>query len=170
MISRRALLAGGLALLATPARAGDLVAVEPHAVSFAFQDREGRDVAANAFAGKPVLVHFWASWCGSCRVEFPELDAFRRDIAAHGIDVAAVSLDRLGWPAIDATTTALGIRDLAIFHDRNRDAARALGIVGLPTTLLVDAKSREIGRIVGSGAWGEAAFRDRLVALLRANA
>lgn len=164
MISRRALLAAvpGL-LLAAAARAGELASVDPRPVAFTVFDRDEHDHGLHDVAGRVTLLHFWASWCGSCRTEFPALDAFQRDMAANGVKVAAISLDRLGWPAIDATVEKLGIRDLAVFHDRNRDAARALGIVGLPTTLVVDTAGREVARLVGAGDWASPDLRRRIL-------
>lgn len=169
----RARLARALALslllaapLAVPARAGDLVAMEPKPVAIAVQDRDGKDLGLAEISGKLTLVHFWASWCGSCRVEFPAIDAFQRDLRDSGVKVAAVSLDRLGWPAIDKTVSDLGVHEVAVFHDRNRDAARAAGVVGLPTTLVVDEKGREIARVTGAGDWSDPDFRARIRALM----
>lgn len=149
---------------ATPAGAGDLVAVAPHPVAFTVQDRDGRDHGLKEVSGPLTLVHFWASWCGSCRTEFPAIDAFQRDLESRGVKVAAVSLDRMGWPVIDRTVASLGIHDVALYHDADRKAARDLGVVGLPTTLVVDADGREVARVVGAGAWDDPAFRARVLA------
>lgn len=166
MITRRTLLlATPAVLLARSAAAGDLQEVTPRPVALEVFDREERGHDLATIAGRLTLLHFWASWCGSCRTEFPALDAFQRDMAKDGVKVAAISLDRLGWPSIDATVAKLGIRDLAVFHDRDRSASRDLGVVGLPTTLVVDAKAREIARIVGAGDWASADLRRRLLAL-----
>ena len=85
----------------------------------------------------------------------------------EGLRVAAIALDKLGWFAIDRLTKELGVREVALFHDLNREAATAFGVVGLPTTVVLDAKGREIGRIVGEGAWGDPKLRTQLRALMR---
>lgn len=161
----RALAALVLCAAAAAACAGELVARPPRPVALVVQDRAGRDLDFRQLAGKTTLVHFWASWCASCREEFPALDALQRDMGGEGFKILAISLDRIGWPKIDRTIEATGVRDLAIFHDRNREAAAGLGVVGLPTTLVVDAEGREIARMEGPGAWGDPALRARLRAL-----
>jgi thiol-disulfide isomerase/thioredoxin len=166
MTTRRALLTAlPLALLATPARSGTLVPSEPHPVDLALFDRGDHVLPLAAVLGRVTLLHFWASWCGPCRTELPDLDALQRDTARDGLKVAAVSLDLKGWPAIDATAAALGLRSLAFYHDRDRAAARGLGIIGLPTTLVLDAKRREVGRVIGAGDWASPDLRRRVLAL-----
>lgn len=149
-----------------PAVAGDLKATEPRAISLAVQDRNGRDHGLGEISGRLKLLHFWASWCGSCRTEFPAIDAFQRDMRDRGVTVAAVSLDRYGWSAIDKTIDTLGIREVSLYHDRDRAAAQAVGVVGLPTTLVVDAEGREIARVIGAGAWEDPAFRAKIEAMM----
>lgn len=169
MIGARHALALALLLagpLAGPAAAGDLVAIAPKPLEFAVQDRDGNDLRLPEISGKLTLVHFWASWCGSCRTEFPAIDAFQRELRDTGVKVAAVSLDRLGWPAIDKTVGDLGVHEVAVYHDRNREAARTAGVVGLPTTLVVDAAGREIARVTGAGDWSDPDFRARIQALM----
>lgn len=162
-------LLSGLAVLGAlvgPAGAGDLKSVEPRAISLAVQDREGRDHGVGEISGRLKILHFWASWCGSCRTEFPAIDAFQRDLRDKGVTVAAVSLDRYGWTAIDKTVDTLGIHEVTLFHDRDRAAAQAVGVVGLPTTLIVDGEGREIARVIGSGDWDDPTFRTKIEAMI----
>lgn len=161
-----ALVALLLCAVATGAGASELVLRPPRPVALVVQDRAGKDLDLKQLAGRTTLVHFWASWCVSCREEFPALDALQRDMGGEGLKILAISLDRIGWPKIDRTIEATGVRDLAIFHDRNREAAAGLGVVGLPTTLVVDAQGREIARMEGPGAWGDPALRAKLRALV----
>lgn len=165
IVRRLAALAIFAALVGTAA-AGDLKTSEPRAISLAVQDRGGRDHGVGEISGRLKLLHFWASWCGSCRTEFPAIDAFQRDLRDKGVTVAAVSLDRYGWSAIDKTVDALGIREVTLYHDRDRAAAQSAGVVGLPTTLVVDEQGREIARIIGAGDWEDPAFRARIEAMI----
>jgi thiol-disulfide isomerase/thioredoxin len=161
MIDRRTLLLLPLAL-AAPAEAAEPVASEPRVVDVTVRDRDGRERRFTDLRGRVTLLHFWASWCASCRTEFPALDALQRDLRTDGLGVVAVSLDRMGWPAIDRTVAALGIHEVMLALDDDRAASRSLGVVGLPTTLLVDRDGREVARWIGSGDWDDPALRDRL--------
>lgn len=164
---RRALAALALIALAGAAQAGGLVLRRAEAPVIALRDREGAAHSLADLGGRLTLAHFWATWCGTCRTEFPALDAMQREMREEGVRVAAIALDRLGWFAIDRLTKELGVREVALFHDVNREAATAFGVVGLPTTVALDAQGREVGRIVGEGAWSDPKLRDQLRALMR---
>ena len=164
----RAALALIAALMLTPlAHAGDLVVGTSETPKLVWQDRDGKTLGPADLGGDLVLVHLWASWCGSCRIEFPAIDAMQDEMRGEGLRVAAVSLDRLGWPAIDRTTQSLGIRHVAVFHDLNRELTQALKVVGLPTTIVLDRDGKEVARLIGAGDWGEPKLRDQLRALMR---
>lgn len=167
MITRRlAALLVLAAALTGPAAAGDVVDVAPRPIDLTVQDRDGADRRLADLGGRLTLVHFWASWCASCRTEFPAIDALQRDYRDRGVRVAAISLDRLGWPVIDKTAADLGIREVTLLHDRDRVTTRAAAVVGLPTTLLVDRSGHEVARVTGAGEWSDPAVRARIDALL----
>lgn len=159
----RSLLLAFALVVTGPAVAADLVpTAEGKVVAIRVQDRDGRDVDPTALGGRLTLVHFWASWCASCRTEFPAIEALQRDMRAEGVRVAAVSIDRLAWPAMDRTTGPLGISEVTVLHDRNREAAQSLAIPGLPTTVVLDARGREVARVIGAGDWDEPELRAKL--------
>ncbi len=152
---------------AAPSLAAELVTSAPKSVAVTVQDRDGRELAPASLGGRLTLVHFWASWCGTCRTEFPAIDALQRDMRAEGVRVAAVSLDRLGWPAIDRTVSALEIHEVTLLHDRNREAAAAFGVPGLPTTVVLDGQGREVARLIGAGDWQDEGLRAKLRVLAK---
>jgi len=160
--SRRGVLTGlAAAALVRPAKA-DWTPVPPRPAPFSVQRRDGTAVTPADHAGAGVLLHFWASWCVSCRDEFPALEALQREMGGQGLVVLAVSLDRLGWPVIDQIARSLGLRHVTLLHDLNRDSARALGIVALPTTLVLDRSGREVARHRGTVDWSQTEVRARL--------
>ena len=149
----------------TPAFAANFVPSTPKEVEFVVRDRDGVTHAAPEFRARLTLLHFWASWCLPCRDELPALAALQSDLRKDGVRVVAVSVDRLGWDVIDRTTEKLDVHGLELFHDRDREAAAALGIRGLPTTVLVDGEGREVARMKGQGDWASDAVRRELLDL-----
>lgn len=115
---------------------------------FKFTRADGSDGSLSDFAGRGVIVNFWATWCAPCVREMPELDALKNELAPDGIDVLALSMDRGAHNAIAEFYDRYEIRNLDTLHVTSAEA-RAVSIRGLPTTLLIDAKGREVARIVG---------------------
>ncbi|MGJ3260312.1 MAG: TlpA disulfide reductase family protein [Rhodospirillales bacterium] len=121
-------------------------ATPPPAVAFSTAD--GGETGLADFAGRGVIVNFWATWCAPCVREMPQLDALRAELESAGIDVIAVSMDRAGHKAVADFYERYKIRHLSQLVTPSKTGG-TLGIRGLPTTLLVDPKGREVARIVG---------------------
>jgi thiol-disulfide isomerase/thioredoxin len=113
-------------------------------------------VETSDYRGRPLVVNFWATWCGPCRQEMP---AFQQ-VAEQTEQVAFLGVDVQDAPA-KATdfVERLGIRyDLAT--DRSGDFYNAVGAFGMPTTLFVDASGTIVAR--HTGALTAEALRDKL--------
>lgn len=118
-----------------------------------FIDGDGRDRALADFRGKVVLLNVWATWCVPCRKEMPTLDRLQSTLGGADFQVIALSIDRKGLDVVRKFYGEVGIRHLDMHLDSSGKAARELGAVGLPTTLLIDRAGREIGRLVGPAEW-----------------
>ncbi len=81
-----------LAVAGTLLTAGQAHAGEP-APEFSLRDINGQEVALSSFKGKVVLVNFWATWCGPCKLEMPHLDKMDRDLESKGFEVISISTD-----------------------------------------------------------------------------
>lgn len=143
---------------ATVARPGKLFSFSPlngllPVPELTFVDGAGREMTLAAFKGQTVLLNIWATWCVPCREEMPALDRLQARLGGPDFRVVPLSIDRKGLPAVKAFYEELGLKTLGIYVDRTGKAARQLGAVGLPTTLLVDRQGREIGRTVGPAEW-----------------
>ncbi len=119
----------------------------------AFTDAEGRETRFDAFRGRALVVNFWATWCPPCVAEMPSLDRLHAMLAAEGVEVLALSSDRGGRAQVEPFYARTGIRHLGIWLDPRGAAGRALGIRGLPTTVVLDRAGREAARLEGEAAW-----------------
>ena len=73
-----------------PAGNGEALLVGDKAHDFALQDLDGNEVQLSSFAGQPVIVNFWATWCAPCRIEMPELQAAFEENADNNLVILAV--------------------------------------------------------------------------------
>lgn len=123
-----------------------------------FVNAEGRALTLADFRGKVVLLNIWATWCGPCRREMPTLDRLQAKLGGPPFEVVALSIDRAGLDAVKPFYEELKLQRLAIYIDRSAKVSHQLAVVGIPTTLLIDAEGREIGRLAGPAEWDEPQF------------
>lgn len=129
--------------------------VEPGqpAPDFTLNDTTGKPVSLSSFKGKVVLVDFWASWCGPCRAENPNVVAAFKRFGSKGFTVFGVSLDtdKAKWlKAIDKDgLTWTHVSDLIGWENA---AAKQYGVMSIPANFLLDKD----GKIIGSGLRGDA--------------
>ena len=116
---------------------------------------EGLDTARTIadYRGRAVVLNFWATWCAPCVREMPSLDRLQAEVSGEGIEVLTLSEDRGGAPVIERFYKKLGIRNLPVLVDKRGEVLRKLRVRGLPTTLLIDARGNEVGRVVGPAEW-----------------
>ena len=130
------------------------LAKAPQAVpQVAFGDGTGARVELASFKGKYVLLNLWATWCAPCVRELPALAKLKAAVKGGKFDVVAVDVGR--GTAADARSflDGHGAKPLTTYVDSNLALLRAFGAYGLPLTILIDPKGREIGRAVGPAAW-----------------
>jgi thiol-disulfide isomerase/thioredoxin len=150
-------------------RAGDmkklLIHAEPKKMSSAgFLDENGDKVTLKSYKGKVVLLNFWATWCPPCLAEMPSIDALQADIGGDTFTVVTVATGRNPLPAIQSFYKKAGITNLPILRDPKQKFARANGVFGLPTTLILNANGKEIGRMQGDADW----YSDEALTLIKA--
>lgn len=133
------------------------------ATNQAFVDGEGRSRILAEFRGEGVVLNLWATWCAPCVREMPQLDRLKERLAGDGIRVLALSEDRDGAPLVKKFYDVNGIKSLEVLIDVGGNVLRDLRIRGLPTTVLIDADGREVGRALGAAEWES----DAVVAFLR---
>lgn len=131
-----------------------------------FRDAQGAEHRLAAFAGRGLVVNLWATWCPPCVEEMPSLGRLAALVRAEGIEVLALSQDRGGAETVRAFYARTGVRQLGVWLDPRGAAARAWGVRGLPTTLVVDRAGLEAARLEGAADWAEARMVQRIRALV----
>ncbi|MFC6643851.1 MULTISPECIES: TlpA disulfide reductase family protein [Sulfitobacter] len=155
-MKRRGFLGGALALGATPAAARTLMAEHPKPLpmlSPSITDGAGRSLTLADFRGRTLLLNIWATWCAPCRHEMPTLDRLQARLGGAEFHVLALSIDKGGFDAVRAFYAEIGITHLDLYLADQLRGMMAFGVVGLPTTLLVNPQGREVARKVGPAAW-----------------
>ncbi|WP_237703822.1 TlpA disulfide reductase family protein [Rhodospirillum rubrum] len=161
--------------VATPAFAAPVAAdrgldIHPAAAraslpDLAFSDGAGRPLHLSDYRGKVVVLNLWATWCGPCVKEMPALESLAAQTAGGAIAVLTLSQDRGGEAPVRAFYERAGLTHLPILLDPQMKTGRALGLRGLPTTLVIDALGREAARHEGMLDWDSPAVLALLTAL-----
>lgn len=125
--------------------------VEPLAIKFT--DATGATRSLSYFRGKALLVNFWATWCAPCRAEMPALDRLQAKLGSAEFEVIALSLDGGGPERAARFLLEIGNRNLTLYIADFGAIRKAIGVLGLPTTLFVDSRGREVHRVVGPAEW-----------------
>jgi thiol-disulfide isomerase/thioredoxin len=120
--------------------------------AFSFTDATGAPQTLAGSTGQPLVVNFWATWCMPCIAEMPDLDRLAAMLGTAA-RVLPLSSDREGAAAVEAWYKAHAITHLPVLLDPKGAASRAVGVRGIPTTLLIGADGREHGRAEGAVAW-----------------
>lgn len=89
--------------------------------------------------GKYIVLNFWATWCPYCKMQLPAFSLLKdRYKDNDNVEIIALSTDNGGFETVSAYLKKTGIQNLDIYHDKDRNLFRSLGIRGVPTILLLD--------------------------------
>lgn len=117
-------------------------------------------------ADRPLLINFWATWCAPCVVELPMLEEAAQILAEDKIMLVLVSMDRGGQKIARSFLQARDITTPLSLYDPKAEMGRAVGLRGLPTTLLVKKNQAEYAVHTGPAEWNDEAVIDQLRAYL----
>ncbi len=120
-----------------------------------FADGEGEEATLATFKGQVRVVNFWATWCAPCIRELPSLMRLAATMKDYNLALIALSQDSQGAGTVAPFLEKNRLSGLPVFYDPKGAAARALHVSSLPTTLLIDAKGREVGRFEGAYEWDQ---------------
>lgn len=146
-----------------------LVDPQPLPVKVPFYNEKGEEVTLKQFKGKLVVLNFWATWCTPCAMEMPSLDALQEYFSDKDLPVKVIALseDFKNAETIRQFYKQNNISLLDVYQDKGNTLFRGLGIVSLPTTMLVDQEGNEVLRMSGYIEWDKPEVRDFVRGLLR---
>jgi len=140
------------------------------APNFTLQDLKGQNVSLASYKGRPLVVDFWATWCGPCQLEIPWLEQLQQQYGSQGLQIIGISADDLdkGDPA-KLFTEKREIGDFAshmhinypVLLDADAIADAWGGVDNLPTTFFIDRNGKIVASTVGL------ASRDEIVSDIR---
>jgi thiol-disulfide isomerase/thioredoxin len=144
LISYALLAAIVVAACVSPALAGG----KP-APNFALKTAAGQTVELKQLAGKVVVVNFWATWCGPCRMEIPGMLEVYKKYKGKGLEIVGVSLDQKGWSVVTPYVEKTKI-DYPIVLGTEKVVGDYGNFQAIPTTFVVDKKGNIVGEHTGS--------------------
>jgi thiol-disulfide isomerase/thioredoxin len=121
------------------------------APAFTVMTLDQKQVSLADYKGRAVLVNFWATWCGPCRVEMPWLAQLREQYRTQGFEILGIVTDRASDDKIHQLADAYGVR-YPLFHCNHNTAQAYGGLPFLPESFYIgkDGRVRVVAGAAGS--------------------
>ncbi len=132
---------------------------------FTLNDLNGKPVSLSEYNGQVVLLNFWATWCGPCRVEMPAMESLYQEMKSQGLVILAVSVDAQGTSVTRPFQEAMGLT-FPILHDPDYEVGLAYGARTLPITYLLDRQGVIQHRVFGARDWNGQKAKELIQELL----
>ena len=123
-----------------------------NAPNFTLKNLDGKEISLNQFRGKHVLINFWATWCGPCKIEMPSLEALYERFKDRNFVLLAISNDMFGANIVKPFVKTHKI-NFPVLLDQRLKVSNAFGVVSLPTTFMIDPQGKIIGALFGAEDW-----------------
>jgi thiol-disulfide isomerase/thioredoxin len=124
------------------------------APNFTLETLDGKNLSLSDLRGKAVIVNFWATWCGPCKIETPWLVELQNQYGAQGLQVVGVAMDDSGKDEIEKFAKEMGVNyPVLIGKEAVGDAYG--GVPALPESFFVGRDGKIVDRIIGLKGRGE---------------
>lgn len=153
--------------IATAAEGG-VLKIGDEAPNFLLKDLEGFHVSLDQFRGKVVLLNFWATWCGPCRIEMPAMEQLYKSFSRKDFEILAVSTDPQGAAVTRPFQREMGFT-FPVLHDADFRIGLRYGARTLPMTFLIDQQGIIRKRIFGARDWNTPEGRRLVQSLMGAS-
>ena len=118
------------------------------AIEFMLADSTGKQQKLSDYKGKVVLLNFWATWCGPCKIEIPWFNEFQEKYKAKGFSALGVAMDDEGWEMVRPYLAKNKIA-YPIMVGNEPLAQKYGGVESMPTTFIIDRQGRITSMHVG---------------------
>jgi len=147
---------------------GEFIASTPPqpAPAISFTDLDGKAATLDDFKGAVTLVNLWATWCQPCLKEMPSLGRLQKAEAGR-LKIVAISEDHGGADKVKPFVKEHDLGKLPIYLDPKNAALHAFALRGLPTSILIGADGKVLGKVEGAADWDGGKLRDALKPLLK---
>lgn len=124
---------------------------ESAAIDFVVEDGDGNEVKLSDFHGKPVVLNFWASWCGPCRAEMPDYDEIYKEYGEE-IHFVMVNVTDGSRETVDTAKAFIAEEGYSfpVYYDTTLSASYTFGATSLPSSFFIDAEGNVIARATGT--------------------
>ncbi len=143
-----------------------VVKVGEEAPNFQLRDLDGNMISLSQLRGKVVLLNFWATWCGPCRIEMPAMERLYRSYSRKDFEILAVSTDPQGAAVTRPFQQEMGFT-FPILHDAEYRIGLMYGARSLPMTFMVDRQGIVRQKVPGARDWGGPDARELIQALMK---
>ncbi|UXN06413.1 TlpA disulfide reductase family protein [Bartonella sp. HY761] len=138
-----------------------IMAQDPfYAGDLTFKNADGKEVKVSDFKGQTVFLNLWATWCGPCREEMPDIAKVQDKKADDSLAVVAVNVDKQEDSYVHDFLKEYKADNLPFYRDTSMAIfykLRREGLaLGLPTTLIIDKDGCLTASLIGSAPWGDA--------------